>query len=360
MRRDAIFGAVVARNCLFAGALSDGAGHRPSAGNLSYCRVPPELAALPRPPGAADFPLVIDESCTTVAPDFFASGAELPAQPIEPDAAVLSPACPDAIALGADDGGELGGFHHGRLRPVIVEQPQTIAMPGSERTLSDLVFASKLTVSETASPAAGAAPSPPLSLERVAIRELEVNATSANDASGRQLPVLWARSSLFGTLHVTPGLARLEYCTVLVDAAFDHVQASDCVFAGTLSVGGELETEDCLRYSRLPSEVLARGSLGTGANFPACTAERPVFHESDFDRAVAGSAGLGVLHPAAPAEVCFGAEDGGEMGAFHEARVCLSREAVLDKLSEHLPVGVVPVLVPDLRLDIVPPVARDA
>jgi hypothetical protein len=366
VRRAAFCGAVRARNSIFAGALSDGAGHAPSSGDLRYCRVPPELATLPEPPpppgGSNDLPLEIDESCTTAAPRFFASDADDPAAPLTPDAGVLTPECPEAIRFGADAGGELGAYHSGRLRPVVVARAQTITMPRGRRyELRDLVFASKLEVHGETDETRVPTDFQPLVLERVAARELEVVAASPRVA-GRPAAVLEARSTLLEKLGVGPGSSRLEYCTLLGSATFAGVQASDCVFAGSMragGTGGAPDTSDCLRYSRLPPEVLALTGSATGLRFPSCVDERPVFFESDFGRALSGAAGLGVLHPAAPKEICFGAEDGGEIGAFHEARHCLSRVAVSDKLAEHLSVGVEPVVIPDFRLHVVPPLARE-
>lgn len=360
LRRAAHLGAVVARDCLFCDELSDGAGHRPSSGSLSYCGVPDELAALPLPPGAADLPLEIDESCTSEQPRLFASPADDPTQPITEDAAVLRPDCPAAVAFGAADGKELGVYNAGRKRPVVVGLAQSITLPaGDQRSLTDLVFASSLRVAAGA--ATSESPRLPLRLERVAARELRVGA-EPSETTGELAVVLQARSCLFGSLEIAPGVAQLEYCTVLGAGHFAHLQASDCIFGGPLTFAGEAgrpTKEDCLRYSRLPASLLALAGGSSGLHFPACTAERPVYHEHDFARALAGTPGLGVLDPTAPKELRSGAEDGGELGAFHDARICLSRDAVTQKLVEHLPVGVEPVLIPDARLDVVVSVARE-
>jgi hypothetical protein len=67
-----------------------------------------------------------------------------------------------------------------------------------------------------------------------------------------------------------------------------------------------------------------------------------------------GSRGCGVLHPATADSVRFGAEDGGEMGVYHERQYSLLVEAVQDKLKGFLPVGIEAVIVPDLRLQELP------
>ena len=68
-----------------------------------------------------------------------------------------------------------------------------------------------------------------------------------------------------------------------------------------------------------------------------------------------GEHGYGVLAPVTPDAIRFGAEDGGEMGAYHHKYYSLKTEAVLDKMREFLPVGIEPVLIQDTRLLRVPP-----
>ena len=58
-----------------------------------------------------------------------------------------------------------------------------------------------------------------------------------------------------------------------------------------------------------------------------------------------------MLHPATSESIQFGAEDGGEMGAFHHRYYCRSQAAVIDKLKDYLPLGIEPVLLPDVSLD---------
>jgi hypothetical protein len=63
-----------------------------------------------------------------------------------------------------------------------------------------------------------------------------------------------------------------------------------------------------------------------------------------------GKRSCGVLHPAAPESIRFGAEDGGEMGACHRWSYSLLMSSVLEKVKEYLPVGMEAVLIPDSRL----------
>jgi hypothetical protein len=61
-----------------------------------------------------------------------------------------------------------------------------------------------------------------------------------------------------------------------------------------------------------------------------------------------------VQHPSSPKTVRFGAEDGGEMGAYHQWLYSLQAEAVHDKLQDYLPVGMEAVLIPDTHLHQLP------
>jgi hypothetical protein len=63
-----------------------------------------------------------------------------------------------------------------------------------------------------------------------------------------------------------------------------------------------------------------------------------------------GSRSCGVPHPATPAVIRHGAEDGGEMGAFHGDHLSLLAEAVARKLEDYLPVGLEAVVIPDAGL----------
>jgi len=347
VRGDAACGSLLADDTIFAAAVTLGAD---GAGKVSHCRIPPALTST-----GADAPFVIDPSCTRLPPQFFASTADLPGGAVGSDAGVLTPDCPEPILFGARDGGEMGVYHDGRQgRPVVVARAQALTLAQDRRyVLRDLIFADRLEL------AAGV--QQPLRLERVAAADLRIHAAPRSSPEGRPQPVLEATSALFGALTVDRALTRLEFCTVLGAARFAAVQASDCLFAGTLAgggSGGSLDREDCVRFSRVPPALLAGASPGGGLALTTCTGARPVFFEKDFARAAAGHPGGGVLHPATPAAVCSGAEDGGELGAYHEARHCLGHQALVDKLAEHLPVGIEPVLIPDLRLHLSPPAAR--
>jgi hypothetical protein len=170
-------------------------------------------------------------------------------------------------------------------------------------------------------------------------------------------PVVDAVRSLLGGLDAA-GLARLEYVTVLGALAAGRLQASDSVLSGVAGAAtvppNETELDHCVRYSRVDPllKVVTR----------FCTSSPPLFVELDFEDgrrpAHFGEPGCGVLHPACPRAIRSGAEDGGEMGAFHDRRYALALEAVGTKLQDFLPLGLEAVLIPDPRLHGVPPALK--
>lgn len=193
-------------------------------------------------------------------------------------------------------------------------------------------------------------------LRECAIGELVVDVDGADAGD----VLIEATDCLFGSVR-SNGRVRLEYCTVLEDADFQALDASDSIFAGTLAVTG---TPSCIRYSRVPEGFTPPAA----AALHATTTAEPQF--LDLPRCVDGDArpgtgafgepGCGVLHPAAPRALRTGAEDGGEMGASHRLAFTLETEAVLAKVAEHLPLNVRPVLVVDPRLLQRPPRIRGA
>ena len=65
--------------------------------------------------------------------------------------------------------------------------------------------------------------------------------------------------------------------------------------------------------------------------------------------------GLGTLTEADDYSLRFGAEDGGEMGAFHAFRYSAQIDAIKRKLKDSLPVGITPVIIRDSILACPPP-----
>jgi hypothetical protein len=223
-----------------------------------------------------------------------------------------------------------GFFEPGRFP----HQGDTALQNDGEHVVEDVIVDGTLTL------AAGT-----LHLRRCAVRSLTVSG-QADELAVR------AEDCLFERISVPGHTVRAEACTVLGDIACARLQASDCLFAGSVTLPAALDDRNCIRYSRVP-EGLALLNLSARRN----TARTPAFCELRF-----GEPGCAVLHPATGAAIRFGAEDGGEMGAHHSWRYSLLMAAVLDKLKEFLPIGMEAVMVPDLRLHRTPwpPCAPDS
>jgi hypothetical protein len=158
-----------------------------------------------------------------------------------------------------------------------------------------------------------------------------------------ETPVITVRDCLIREVQAARGLSQLEYCTVLETALSEVLWASDCIFLGRVRKDHptpKAPDSGCIRYSRVQ-----RNQDQGGMRFIENTRQAPVMFSSRF-----GERGCGILHPATPATIRQGAEDGGEMGAYHGDHLSLLAEAVVDKLHDYLPVGLQAVVIPDPRL----------
>jgi hypothetical protein len=181
------------------------------------------------------------------------------------------------------------------------------------------------------------------------------------------MPVLAATDCLLRHVQAASGLAQFEYCTVLAKTVCEAIQAIDSLFLGNLQRdlhdAGEAPRINCLRQVRVPPELIDALTEKDTDSPEVKTAKRsermrvqrhttdiPVFFKFGF-----GTAGAGVLHPSTPVSIRRGAEDGGELGAYHHQHLVLRWEAVREKFAEYLPLGMEPVLIPDARLGCVPP-----
>ncbi|MFC7335829.1 phage tail protein [Haloferula chungangensis] len=156
-------------------------------------------------------------------------------------------------------------------------------------------------------------------------------------------PILSARNCLFKSIQAARGLCRLEYCTVLADALIEIPQASDCIFLEAIDRHHRDDTppqRGCIRYSRIAADQESEGM-----RLIRNTRDHPEFFSERF-----GERGAGVLHPAVAESISHGAEDGWEMGAFHDFHHCRIRTATVEKLKDYLPIGYQAVLIPDERL----------
>lgn len=295
--------------------------------------------------------------------------------------AVLASDTAKSIYAGASDETEMGYFHRGRKnRPVKIKGIASLSLPDDGGfPLSDIIFEDDLRVTSGL-----------MILIRSAVPKLIVD-TPLN-SEGTAIASLSATDSLFNSIEVKQGLARLEYCTVMHSTKCKYLQASDCIFSGEISEVVILPDDspvnnflNCLRFSAIPGEFLediknqseesdnkklARalqlvdkaGTLRLRSN----ALEKPTFDQFTYCKdqldmlsvkpraAEYGEYGYGVLALHTADAIRFGAEDGGEMGAYHHHYYALKAEAMLDKMREFLPVGIEPVLIYDKGLLQVP------
>jgi hypothetical protein len=115
-------------------------------------------------------------------------------------------------------------------------------------------------------------------------------------------------------------------------------------------------TQNCVRYSCITQDL--GNHPGTNTN------DNPAFNQLHLSSLYTPHPladpfvipGQGTLHPATSESIRFGAETGGEMGAYGGTvsglnfQYCLQDQAILDKLSDFLPLGIEAVLIPDPRM----------
>ena len=315
------------------------------SGVIQYSRIPDS------PPISSDKMTV--EDSTSDEPTFFINQTDLTAR------AVLTPATDKSIVTGASDSEEMGYFHHGRKnRPVRIDGNFTgvdslILQSRGAYALEDVVFEGNVEVLGGT-----------LELVRSTIKSLTMNTALSVDANDSVVPVLDAKDCVFDEITVVNSLARLEYCTVMKAANCLQLEASDCIFAGAITNGsGGLPESGCIRYSRIPADFNGSTLNVISGRTSTITREMPIFIKFDYctggayeyRTAAYGEPGYGVLHLLTTDAIRFGAEDGGEMGAYHHKYYSLKAEAVLEKMREFLPVGIEPILIQDTRLLHVPP-----
>ena len=174
-----------------------------------------------------------------------------------------------------------------------------------------------------------------------AARKIEVHSIDLDK------PVISAKNCLIKKVQAARGLSLLEYCTVLDSTLSEVLQASDCIFLGLIRkhhVPMTPPDSGCVRYSRI-----RKNQAEGGMRFAHNSTSSPHFFAEKF-----AERGCGVLHPATPEAIRHGAQDGAEMGAYHSTCLSLLAEAVVDKLSDYLPLGVEAVVVPDQRIVEIP------
>lgn len=157
-------------------------------------------------------------------------------------------------------------------------------------------------------------------------------------------PSIIMQASLSMGLRAPNSRVRLEGSTILGAVETRGIEASECIFDGTVHAPTDITLAPpdggCIRYSRIDT-AQPEGLVQFWQN----TREAPAFFETRY-----GARHVGVLSPACHPAILSGAEDKGEMGAFHDARHAAIREAIMTKLSDFLPIGQEAVLIPDTRL----------
>lgn len=180
-------------------------------------------------------------------------------------------------------------------------------------------------------------------LDRCALLAVEIKTTNLEH------PVLNASNCLINKLHAENGLSRLQYCTVLKTTITAKLNASDCIFNGFIGkslVDKTLPGKGCVRYS----SILPKQQLGN-IQYYHHQLLKAVFYQNKFHL---HQAGCGVLHPATPIEIANGAADSGEMGAFHHLHLVARQQAIIKKLIDFIPTGILPVIIPDNSLNELP------
>jgi hypothetical protein len=139
------------------------------------------------------------------------------------------------------------------------------------------------------------------------------------------------------------GSLTLQYCTVIgkIHATLFALVSESIVWAGlaasdswTAPVLADRKQQGCVRFSYLPAgSVVPRQFECVGIDPGAGTAQ-PLFYSLRY-----GDAGYGKLRSSTDSSIRQGAEDGGEMGAFHFVLAPLRENDLGVRLQEYLPVG---------------------
>jgi hypothetical protein len=177
-----------------------------------------------------------------------------------------------------------------------------------------------------------------LSFDRCSVNTVR---TGRNDLLA---PAITMTACLGVRLVAARGRVQIVGSTVLGRVVTRGIEASDCVFNDLVHASGAAgqapQDGGCIRFSRIEP-----GQPAGIVQFWQNTTEAPVFFETRYR-----FQHVGVLSPATHPAILTGAEDNGEMGAFHDARHAAIRAAILTKLSDFLPIGQEAVLIPDIRL----------
>lgn len=126
---------------------------------------------------------------------------------------------------------------------------------------------------------------------------------------------------------------RVEACTVFGRSEMRALEASNSIFTGTVLV--QRRQQGCVRFSSLPFESLVpRRHECHPASASLADQEAPQFTARGF-----GHPAWAQLSPACPAVITTGADDEGEMGAWHFLQQTQRIADLRASLGEHLRVG---------------------
>lgn len=187
--------------------------------------------------------------------------------------------------------------------------------------------------------------------QNVTFRNCAVGRVTGPAISGGQGSIVNARNSIFGTLDLTnltaaETVTELEYCTV-IDAAVLHIaRVSDCIMAGSFAAlgDGSVDQVGCVRFSVVPpgfdpAHVHRFQTLeGVPQLIVLPCIERAGTMERD-QLPIFGEPCYGVLSDHTARDIARGAEDGGEMGVYHDDWHLARLSAGVAKARQFLPVG---------------------
>jgi len=213
--------------------------------------------------------------------------------------------------------------------PDRIEIEGLLAIPANARVeLSDAAFRGSITV------ATGAR-----------VRMVRSTAATVTLGAMEEVPSLQARDCLFGAIQSLAGFAELVYCTVLGQTVLERLWASECIFADAIDGVSCTGEESCVRYSRVADLAQLAGCLSEKS--PTNTTADPNFVALYFQDgegcvrrpAAFGEPGCGVLDLTTSLLIRQGAEDEGEMGAYHHRFHSAQLRALRLKLRNSLPLG---------------------
>lgn len=158
-------------------------------------------------------------------------------------------------------------------------------------------------------------------------------------------PTVEANNCLIGKIIASTGFAQLIFCTVLGEVHIKQLWASECIFSDKKFTVTCDSKKTCVRYSSLRdlsdltdcSSDFSANNIQADANFI-----RLYFKDEDgctLRSAKFGEPGCGVLNLTTSISIREGAEDNGEMGAYHYLYYNAQLRVVKLKLTNFLPLG---------------------